>query len=415
MNPCGIEPRRVSGLPGVRLKVVVDLPGTPQVHHPGAQDQQSGRGAVPPKLTNPPGAPHSSDTARAESPLRRALGGLLSLALVLFIFLGVIPQFASYQDAWTAISNMGVGWLVAILIAATVNQISFVWPYQAVLEHLRFRHGFIETQTTTAISNTVPAGGAVAIGMTFRMFGSFGFANVPISTAVVATGIWNLAFKFGLPIVAVILVVVTGQNAGGAIGAAVLGVVIIVISAVVLWLTFRSEKSAHWVGHLGDRVLNWCLHFFHKPSSDRLETSVLHFRDQTNDIVHRRGWMLTGTVLASQMAVFVLVLFCVRGVGIGSDEVSFLQVLLSFAVARLAGAIPITPGGLGTVDAAFIGMLTAFGANSSDALAADMVWRATTYFPPIFIGLGTYAFWKRNDAKGIYGAHPDAEALGAEG
>jgi uncharacterized protein (TIRG00374 family) len=327
----------------------------------------------------------------------------------------VIPQFASYQDAWTAISNMEVWWLAAILIAATVNQISFVWPYQAVLEHLRYRHGFIETQTTTAISNTVPAGGAVAIGMTFRMFGSFGFENVPISTAVVATGIWNLAFKFGLPIVAVILVVVTGQNAGGAVGAAVLGVVIIVVSGVVLWLTFRSEKSAHWVGHLGDRILNWCLHFFHKPPSDQLETSVLHFRDQTNDIVHRRGWMLTAAVLASQMAVFVLVLFSVRGVGIGSNQVSFLQVLLSFAVARLAGAIPITPGGLGTVDAAFIGMLTAFGADSSDALAADMVWRATTYFPPIFIGLGTYAFWKRNDTKGTYAANPDSAALGAQG
>ena len=53
--------------------------------------------------------------------------------------------------------------------------------------------------------------------------------------------------------------------------------------------------------------------------------------------------------------------------------------------------------------------------RASDALAADMVWRATTYFPPILIGLGTYAYWKHNDAKGIYGAHPDTGALGAEG
>jgi uncharacterized protein (TIRG00374 family) len=359
--------------------------------------------------------PPSSDAAQSKSPLRRAVGGLLSLALVLFIFIGVIPQFASYQEAWTAISNMGGWWLAAILIAATVNQISFVWPYQAVLEHLRFRHGFIETQTTTAISNTVPAGGAVAIGMTFRMFSSFGFANVPISTAVVATGIWNLAFKFGLPIVAVILVIVTGQNTGGAVGMALLGVVIIVVSGLVLWLTFRSEKSAHWVGHLGDRILNWLLHFFHKPASDRLELAVLHFRDETNDIVHRRGWVLTGAVLASQVAVFVLVLFSCRAVGIGSSQVSFLAVLLSFAVARLVGAIPITPGGLGTVDAAFIGMLTAYGATSSDALAADMVWRATTYFPPILIGLATYAFWRRNEAKGIYSASPDTKAIGAPG
>ena len=110
------------------------------------------------------------ENKKPKSRLRRVIGGLASLALILFIFIGVIPQFANYSQAWTAIQNMAPGWWIAILVAATVNQISFVWPYQAVLEHLRFRHGFIETQTTTAISNTVPAGGAVAIGMTFRMF-----------------------------------------------------------------------------------------------------------------------------------------------------------------------------------------------------------------------------------------------------
>ena len=106
----------------------------------------------------------------------------MSLALIVFIFVGVIPQFASYQGAWTAIQKMSPGWWAAILVAAVLNQVSFVWPYQAVLPHLRFWHGFMETQTSTAISNTVPAGGAVAIGMTFAMFGSFGFSNVAIST-----------------------------------------------------------------------------------------------------------------------------------------------------------------------------------------------------------------------------------------
>ena len=225
-----------------------------------------------------------------------------------------------------------------------------------------------------------------------------------------ATGIWNLAFKFGLPIVAVILVAVTGQNTGGAVGAAVAGVVIIAVSALVLWLTFRSDKSARRLGHLGDRVVNWSAHFFHKAPSDRIERSVLRFRDQTSEIVHRRGWMLTWASLASQFANFVLVLFSVRAVGISSAQVSFLEVLLVFAVARLAGAIPLTPGGLGTVDAAFIGMLTAFGANSSDALAADQVWRAATYFAPILIGAGTYLIWKRGVAKGRYADAPDTGA-----
>jgi uncharacterized membrane protein YbhN (UPF0104 family) len=52
--------------------------------------------------------------------------------------------------------------------------------------------------------------------------------------------------------------------------------------------------------------------------------------------------------------------------------------------------------------------LTALGANSSVALAADMVWRVTTYFPPIFGGIITYFIWKRGMAKGVYAKHPDA-------
>ncbi len=54
-------------------------------------------------------------------------------------------------------------------------------------------------------------------------------------------------------------------------------------------------------------------------------------------------------------------------------------------------------------------MLTALGANSSVALAADMMWRVTTYFPPIFIGILTYFIWKRGMAKGIYAKDPDVK------
>lgn len=124
------------------------------------------------------------DRTKKSKPLwQRILGAAISVCLILFIFLGVIPQFANYSDAWTAIKGMSAGWLVAIVVAATVNQISYVWPYQAVLAHLRYRHGFMETQTSSAISNTVPAGGAVVIGMTFKMSGSFGFSNVAISAS----------------------------------------------------------------------------------------------------------------------------------------------------------------------------------------------------------------------------------------
>jgi len=345
----------------------------------------------------------------ARKPLGRRIAGLVvSLGLILVIFLVVIPQFADYSQAWDAVQKMSPGWWVALGVATVVNQMSFAWPYQAVLPHLRYRHGFMETQTTSAISNTVPAGGAVAIGMTFKMFGSFGFSPVAISTAVATTGIWIMSFKLGLPIIGVALLAITGQSTGGVVGAAVLGLVVIVVLGLLLWLVFRSPTSALWIGRLGDRMLNWALHFAHKQQSDRVEQGVLHFRDQTNDIIRNRGMLLTLAVLASQCSVIVLVFFCTRSVGITTSQLSDLEVLLSIAVARLVGVIPLTPGGLGTIDAAFIGMLTAFGANSSVALAADMIWRLTTYFPPIFIGLITYFIWKRGMSKRLYASHPDA-------
>ena len=114
------------------------------------------------------------------------------------------------------------------------------------------------------------------------------------------------------------------------------------------------------------------------------------------DTVHRRGWALTLAAIANQLAAFVLVLIIVRAIGVGSGQVSVAQVFTAFAVSRLAGAIPITPGGLGTLDATFISIMTAAGAHPSQALAVDLIWRLTTYFLPIFPGVVTYSIWMRS-------------------
>jgi uncharacterized membrane protein YbhN (UPF0104 family) len=122
-----------------------------------------------------------------KSPAYRIGGVVLGVALVVGIFVGVIPQFASYKDAWTAIAGMSPGWWAAIAVAAALSLAVAVWPFQAALPRLRYWPGFLGTQTSTAVSATVPAGGAVALGLTYRMFGSFGFTAVAITSAVATT------------------------------------------------------------------------------------------------------------------------------------------------------------------------------------------------------------------------------------
>ncbi|MET0694893.1 MAG: lysylphosphatidylglycerol synthase domain-containing protein, partial [Propionibacteriaceae bacterium] len=58
-----------------------------------------------------------------------------------------------------------------------------------------------------------------------------------------------------------------------------------------------------------------------------------------------------------------------------------------------------TPGGLGTVDAALAALLTGYGANSSQALAADLVWRAATYVPQVVLGALTFLWWRVTAAR----------------
>jgi uncharacterized protein (TIRG00374 family) len=326
---------------------------------------------------------------------RKAVGIGISLVLLIFILVGVLPRFASYSGAWKQLTHLGAWWWFAIAVTAAVNQVSGVWPYQAALPGLRTRDGFLLIETTAAISNTVPAGGAIAIGMTYRMLSSFGCSGVDISTAVLTTGIWTFAAKLGLPIVAVALLSITSHADATVRGAALAGVVALIVAGAVMWLLLRSAAGTHRLVRLLDRLVNWVGHLFRRAPTDRVERSIVQFKSQTIATMRRRGWLLTWTTLANQLAGFVLLLIIVRALGIRSGEVTLVAVFTSFAVARLAGAIPITPGGLGTLDATFVSLMTTFGASSSRALAADLVWRLGMYFLPILPGIATYVMWIR--------------------
>jgi uncharacterized protein (TIRG00374 family) len=66
-----------------------------------------------------------------------------------------------------------------------------------------------------------------------------------------------------------------------------------------------------------------------------------------------------------------------------------------FAFARLATAIPFTPGGAGVVEAVLIGGLVAAGGDRSKVVAAVLVFRALTWLLPVPIGIVAYLRWRR--------------------
>jgi uncharacterized protein (TIRG00374 family) len=81
-------------------------------------------------------------------------------------------------------------------------------------------------------------------------------------------------------------------------------------------------------------------------------------------------------------------------IAIGSEPRPSL-VLLAFAASAVLGMIPITPGGLGFVEAGLTAMLTLSGIPATDALLATLAYRMFQYWLPIPAGFFAYLLFRR--------------------
>jgi uncharacterized protein (TIRG00374 family) len=331
--------------------------------------------------------------SRIPTRTRKVVTLVASAGVVALIFLGIFPSFASYSSAWTAMKHITLGWWILIAIVAFLDQAATPLPWMAVLPRLRRGQAFMQVEATTAVADTVPAGGAVALGLAFAMFRSFGLKDVEVSAAVLVTGVWNTVVRLGIPVVAVALLILAGQGTGGFLSISLVGVGAIAAIAVGGWAAFHSQTTATMLGRLAEWPINQVRVRRNLPVTHRLELAMARFHNETVEIVRRRWLRLSGAVLVTQAILFLLVLICVRSSGIGG-RVGLVDVLVAFSISRFAGALPITPGGLGTVDLAFTSTLIGFGAPSSQALAAALMFRLTTYVLPIALGTVTYLLWR---------------------
>jgi uncharacterized protein (TIRG00374 family) len=65
----------------------------------------------------------------------------------------------------------------------------------------------------------------------------------------------------------------------------------------------------------------------------------------------------------------------------------FSLVLLAYGAAAVLGMIPLTPGGLGFVEAGLTAMLVLSGIPSNDALLATLAYRIVSYWLPLPAGV----------------------------
>jgi uncharacterized protein (TIRG00374 family) len=84
-------------------------------------------------------------------------------------------------------------------------------------------------------------------------------------------------------------------------------------------------------------------------------------------------------------------------------------VLLAYVVSAVLGMIPITPGGLGFVEAGLTATLVLAGVSAGTAAIATLAYRLVSYWLPLPAGLLAYGLYRRR-----YGGRPLTKAPGTE-
>lgn len=328
--------------------------------------------------------------------LRPVLSGLFSLVIVVGIFWYFIPQFASMSKVWAEIRGMTGLALATLALAALWNLASYLFVMVSATPGLTYRQAFVATETSTAVSNTLPGGGAVGIALTYSMFGSWGFSRSRTSVSLVVAGIWNNFAKLGMPVLALSLLALQGEPSGGRIVAAGIGFGALIAAVVLLAALLRSEAAARRIGLAAAAVANRILRILDRPPVHGWELATVKFRGRTELLVKARWLWITISTLVSHLSLFLVLLLCLRHIGVSSQDVGWVEALAVFSFARLLTAIPITPGGLGVVEVALITGLAAAGGERAGVAAAVLLFRGLTYVVPIPLGLATYLYYKRN-------------------
>jgi uncharacterized protein (TIRG00374 family) len=324
--------------------------------------------------------PRASTSRR--TPLRRLVRPLLVAFVVIYF---VLPQVAGVRRSLHLLAGVNL-WLVALAVALEAGSIlSYANLTRAMIPRGRApAYGTVlrVQLSTLALSHVVPGGGAAGGALGFRLLTRRGLSGTDAAFAMAAQGIGsavvlNLLLWLGL----LVSVPVRGYNPLYAT-AAVVGVVLIGGFGLLVLLLLRGERRAAVVlGAIASRLPlldERAVHLVVLRLAARLQTLASDRRRLRRGILWDLAFWL-GT--AGALWVFVDAF---------GHRVPVDGLVVSFGLAYVLAALPITPAGLGVVEATMIPLLTFFGCDRGVATLGVVAYRLVNFWLPIPLGFLAY-------------------------
>jgi uncharacterized protein (TIRG00374 family) len=309
-----------------------------------------------------------------------------------------VPELVGASKDLYLLGKVNAFWLVAGLVLEGLSLFCYGLLTQALLSprgRPPLSRLFRIDLAAAGIAHVLPAGtlGSAAFG--YRMFTAEGveggdaavmMATKGLGSTVVLNVLLWLSLVISIPLAGFHPIYVT---------VAILGAVLLfVVAALAFGVTHESERAKRILFTVGDRIPGL--------TGQRLESAIHNAGTSLSALGRDRRTLLWSVTWASlNWLLDAASLWCfVAAFGRTANPV---ELFAAYGIANVAGALPITPGGLGITDSIAPLLLISFGVTRSVATLGVLGWRLVNFWLPIPVGAAAYVSLKVPHGAGLSG------------
>jgi uncharacterized protein (TIRG00374 family) len=226
------------------------------------------------------------------------------------------------------------------------------------------------------------------------MLSTAGFDTDAAVSGLAAISFIGVAALLGLPLFAAPAMIAGIRVSPGLAHAALIGLAGFVLFAGLGALVLATDRPLATAGRVAQKVWNWLTRGRHPVTG--LDQRLLADRDAIRTVLGehwRKALLLTTGRLAFDYGCLLAALHATTS----SPQPAL--ALLAYAAAGILALLPITPGGLGIVEAGLSSLLILAGVHPANAVLATLAYRLASYWLPLVSGLPAYLLFRRHYAR----------------
>ena len=309
----------------------------------------------------------------------------------------VAPSLISVLDQWPDLQRVRPLWFVFLVLLQAGSMAALWFLLRITLPTTPWFVNASSQLAGNAAAKVLPGGNAAGSVVQASMLVRGGQPGRAVATAMGSMGLLTTGMLLALPILTVPAVILRPPPARQL----QLGLVVSLVMAVLLILLgfalLKWDRFVHAVGRGAGHVLHLLRHSI---SAASVAATVTAQRDTVADAFAGHWMRALAFAAANRMLDYASLVASLYAVGARARPS---MVLLAYVIALGLALIPITPGGLGFVEAGLTTILVLAGVSTDQAVLGTLLYRLISFWLPIPIGAFAWAGWR---------LHPSARSPG---